>query len=182
MKVFDAILLLGLKLLPDGSPTHELTLRVETAASCFKAGRAPRIICCGGQTPGTPVSEANVMRGMLIALGVPGNAVLCEDRSQITVENFKNARKMLDTPRPSVLIVTSDYHMFRAKAICRISAHMRCRGCKARIPKDETRIARHDEPLHTIDYLLGFQSGRRERPDWYMKLRELEIRYIRQEK
>ena len=182
MKVFDAILLLGLKLLPDGSPTHELTLRVETAASCYKSGRAPRIICCGGQTPDTPVSEANVMRGMLIALGVPGNAVLCEDRSQITVENFKNARKMLDTPRPSVLIVTSDYHMFRAKAICRISAHMRCRGCKARIPKDETRIARHDEPLHTIDYLLGFQSGRRERPDWYMKLRELEIRYIRKEK
>ena len=119
MKVYDAILLLGLKLLPDGSPTHELTLRVGTAASCFRAGRAPCIICCGGQTPGTPVSEAEVMRGMLIALGVPESSVLCEDRSQITVENFKNARKMLDKPRPRVLIVTSDYHMLRSLLICR---------------------------------------------------------------
>ena len=68
---YDAILLLGLKLNEDGSSRHELTLRIERAAQCYHQGLSPVIIPCGGQTPGTPVSEAAVMRDALLALGVP---------------------------------------------------------------------------------------------------------------
>lgn len=39
---YDAILLLGLKLNADGTPKHELTLRIETAADCWKKKGWPR--------------------------------------------------------------------------------------------------------------------------------------------
>ena len=170
MRRYDAILLLGLKLNADGTPRHELSLRVQQAAACYHRGLAPLVIHCGGQTPGTPVSEADVMRQALLALGVPGAAIQSEDRSQITVENFLNARALIGKDKPRVLIVTSDYRMLRARLICRFSAHMRCGGCKARIPRSETRVARRKEPLHTIDYLLGYQSGRRPRPQGYLRV------------
>ncbi|MBQ9198102.1 MAG: YdcF family protein [Clostridia bacterium] len=166
---YDAILLLGLKLNADGSPRHELTLRIETAAACFREGISDIIIPCGGQTPGTPVSEAQVMREALIALGVPEGAIRMEAQSQLTVENFLNARRLLPGKRPRVLIVTSDYHMARAKLICRVSAGMRAAGRKARIPRAEVRAQRLEEPLHLIDYMLGYQSGRFRRPIWYTK-------------
>ena len=114
---YDAILLLGLKLNADGTPKHELTLRIETAADCWKKRLAPLIIPCGGQTPDTPVSEAAVMRDALVALGVPESAIHMEDRSLITVENLLNAREMLGKKHPRVLIVTSDYHLPRAMAL-----------------------------------------------------------------
>lgn len=167
---YDAILLLGLKLNADGTPRHELTLRVQTAAKCFQEGLSDIIIPCGGQTPGTPASEAQVMRDALVLLGVPESAIRMEAQSQLTVENFINARKLLPDKRPHVLIVTSDYHMARAKMICRISAHMRASGRKARIPRSEVRARRMEEPLHLIDYMLGYQSGRFQRPKWYTDL------------
>ena len=170
MRRYDAILLLGLRLNSDGSPQEELTLRIRQAAACYHRGLAPLVIPCGGQRPDTPVTEAAVMREALLALGVPDSAIRCEGRSQITVENLLNARAMLNKPRPRVLIVTSDYHMLRAKLICHFSAHMRCGSSKARIPRAETRQARRNEPLHTVDYVLGFQSGRRQRPQWYLRL------------
>ena len=167
---YDAILLLGLKLNPDGSPRKELLLRIQTAARCYREGLALLVIPCGGQTPGTPVSEAAVMRDLLIEQGVPAQAIRLEDRSQLTVENFVNARGLLEAARPRVLIVTSDYHMLRAKMICRFSAHMRPAGRKARIPRATVRTQRLEEPLHLIDYMLGYQSGRFKRPKWYTRL------------
>lgn len=169
-KHFDAILLLGLKLNSDGSAKNELMLRVQKAAECYHKGLAERIIPCGGQTSGTPVSEAEVMRRELLNLGVPSSAILMEAQSQITVENFKNAAKLLENlPNPHVVIVTSDYHMLRSLLICRISAGMRASGRKARIPRRETRVARRKEPLHLIDYMLGYQSGRFKRPKLYTR-------------
>lgn len=170
-KQYDAILLLGLKLNSDGTPLHELTLRIETAAECYKKGLSNLIIPCGGKTPGTPVSEASVMHDALISLGVPESAICMEGQSQITVENFRNAAALLRTVKhPHVLIVTSDYHMFRSLLICRISAHMRASGRKAIIPRSETRIARRKEPLHLIDYILGYQSKRFKRPKLYARV------------
>lgn len=168
-KKFDAILLLGLKLHSDGSPARELILRCEAAARCWKNGLAPFVIPCGGRTEGTPVSECEVMTALLIELGVTADAIRGEKQSLITVENFRNAKAMLgDRDRPRVLIVTSDYHMLRARLICRKEG-LRCRGCKARIPREETRIARRKEPLHLIDFLLGYQGTDKPRPERYKR-------------
>lgn len=167
---YDAILLLGFKLHSDGTPQEELVLRIDKAAECFHKGLAPIIIPCGGQTPGTPVSEAEVMRRELMARGVPASAIRCEAQSQITVENFRFARQVLSDKRcPRVIVVTSNYHMPRACLICRISGGMRAAGRSARIPFHLNPNAHVKEPLHLIDYMLGYQSGRFKRPKLYLK-------------
>ncbi len=169
-KSYDAILLLGLKLNADGSPKEELTLRVQKAAQCYKQELSPLIIPCGGQTPGTPVTEAAVMQDMLLALGVPQSAIRKEDTSQITVENMRNARKVLDKENPHVLIVTSHYHALRARIICRRSSGMRAHTRSAHIPYKLAPDSIRLEPLRLIDYLLGFQDTGRQRPKWYLKI------------
>jgi Uncharacterized conserved protein len=170
MRTYDAILLLGLKLEENGSPRPELLMRIRKAAECWEKKKAPLIIACGGQIPGTPVSEAQVMKEELVKAGIPKDAVVSENRSMITVENFLNARALLNKSRPRVLIVTSDYHMPRSKLICIFSARMRCRGCKVRIPPETVRAERRKEPLRLIDYMLGYQTGRFNRPKWYLRL------------
>lgn len=167
---YDAILLLGLKLTPDGRPVQELTLRIEKAAECYHKGLSDLIIPCGGQTPGTPVSEAAVMKDALRRLNVPESAILCENQSQYTVENIRNARKLLPGDKPRVLVVTSDYHTLRACMICRREAQMRAKGCKARIPWRIKRVAAILEPLHTIDFILGYQCTGKKRPALYLKI------------
>lgn len=169
-KTYDAILLLGLKLTPDGSATQELMLRIEKAAECYHKGMAPLIIPCGGQTPGTPVTEAAVMKQELIRLSVPEHAICPEDASQYTVENMRNARKLLPQTKPRVLVVTSDYHALRACMICRHTAKMHAKGIKARIPWRIKRVSAILEPLHTIDYMLGYQCTGKKRPKLYLKI------------
>ena len=169
-KSYDAILLLGLKLNADGSPKQELCLRVQKAAQCYHQGLSPLIIPCGGQTPGTPATEADVMEKMLLALSVPQSAIRKEDTSQITVENMRNARQVLDKKNPHVLIVTSHYHALRARIICRRSSGMRAHTCSAHIPYHLAPDSIRLEPLRLIDYLLGFQDSDKKRPKWYLKI------------
>ena len=169
-KSYDAILLLGLKLNADGSPKQELCLRVQKAAQCYHQGLSPLIIPCGGQTPGTPVTEAAVMQDMLLSLNVPPSAIRKEDTSQITVENMRNAKQVLSREKPHVLIVTSHYHALRARIICRRSSGMRARTCSAHIPYHLAPDSIRLEPLRLIDYLLGFQDSDKKRPKWYLKI------------
>ena len=54
------------------------------------------------------------MRDFMVCQGVPAHAVILEDHSQSTRENAMfAARAAQDIPGPYVLL-TSDYHMFRA--------------------------------------------------------------------
>lgn len=63
-------------------------------------------------------TEAEVMRELLIARGVPENLIRLEDRSHITLENVRNACALLGEGK-RVALVTSDYHMARALDDCR---------------------------------------------------------------
>jgi uncharacterized SAM-binding protein YcdF (DUF218 family) len=57
---------------------------------------------------------ATTMRDFLIAEGIPSSAIQIEVRSHSTRENAWNVKPLLDAaPGPKVLL-TSDYHMFRA--------------------------------------------------------------------
>lgn len=98
-RTFDAILLLGLRLNPDGSAQEEMLLRSKKAAELWKAGVAPVIVACGGPTGGSGRTEAEALKEELVSLGVAESAVLLEDRSMITTENIVNARKILGADR-----------------------------------------------------------------------------------
>ena len=137
MKNVDAILILGHRLEKDGSPSEDQIRRIDRAAAYWKENNASIVMPCGGLTPGQKQTEAEVMRTMLIARGVPEQVIRLEDRSRITIENVRNARALLGEGK-KVALVTSDYHLERALDDCR-RAGLIAYGVAAETPAGEYR-------------------------------------------
>ena len=170
-KQFDAILLLGVGLGENDQPTEEMHARVRAAAEAFRKGYAPVIVACGGVTQGHAVSEADVMEGLLALEGIPGGAILKEDRSQITIENMRFASNVLGGAKGKrVLVVTSDYHV-RRSVLTAMRAGFKARGYAAALPHDSAwQEKKNKEFAYTADMLLGWQDGGKPRPQWTYKL------------
>ncbi|MBQ8972492.1 MAG: YdcF family protein [Clostridia bacterium] len=133
----DAILILGHRLLPNGKPSDDLKRRIERAVALYQETDASLVMPCGGITPGLDLTEAEVMRDMLHERGVPLDRIELEDRSRITIENVRNASKLLPESA-RVALVTSDYHMERALSDCK-RAGIDTLGVPAETPAGEYR-------------------------------------------
>lgn len=112
-------LLLGAAVRPDGTPSPTLRRRTLHAARLWREGRVTHVVCCGG-TGRFPPSEAEVMRALLLAEGLPLDAILLEDRSTSTHENLLLALPILATlGAQEVVVVTDLTHAPRARLIAR---------------------------------------------------------------
>ena len=114
---YDAIIVLGAQVKPDGTLSLQLQWRVDAAAKAWRE-RQSLIVVCGAQGSNEPATEASVMKAELIRQGVPEKYILMDEESFNTRQNIANAVALLegrDVQR--VLVVTSDYHLPRAMAI-----------------------------------------------------------------
>ena len=101
--------------------------RVPVAVQAYKAGRARKIMLCGGKVrefPDGNYSEAKHMCQAALALGVAEEDIVLENSSQNTVENIlfvliELQRSFYLNHVHSVLLVTTAYHMRRSLAIAR---------------------------------------------------------------
>ena len=101
--------------------------RVPVAVQAYKAGRARKIMLCGGKVReflDGNYSEAKHMRQAALALGVAEEDIVLENSSQNTVENILFAlielqRTLWLNKVRRVLLVTTAYHMRRSLAIAR---------------------------------------------------------------
>ena len=116
-KDYEAMLVLGAQVKPDGTPSLQLQWRLEKAAETYRQKKVP-VVVCGGQGGNEPAPEAVVMRDVLIGLGVDGDMILMDTTSASTHSNIKNAMQLLGGRNVTkVMIITSDYHLPRAIAI-----------------------------------------------------------------
>lgn len=114
---YDAIIVLGAQVKPDGEPSLQLQWRIDAAVEAWKEHNCI-IVTCGAQGGNEPAPEAHVMRDELIRQGVPEEYILVEDQSFNTRQNINHAVSLLEGREVRrVLIVTSDYHLARAMAI-----------------------------------------------------------------
>ena len=114
---YNAIIVLGAQVKPNGEPSIQLKWRIDAAAEAWKE-RNCTIVVCGAQGANEPATEASVMRAELIKQGVAEADILMDDKSFNTKQNIANAVKLLEGRELSrVLIVTSDYHLPRAMAL-----------------------------------------------------------------
>ncbi|MDX2163294.1 MAG: YdcF family protein [bacterium] len=114
----DAIIVLGAGLRYDGRPGPALTRRTRHAAQLWRDGYAPVLLCTGGVTMGRSRSEAEGCRDILVAEGVPADAIYLEERSRSTEENALYARATMDANGWSDAVLVSDgYHLLRAQWI-----------------------------------------------------------------
>jgi len=115
----DCILVLG--------STKAAQYRVPVAVEAYRAGRAAKIMVCGGtvrEFAADTCSEAAYMRKAALDLGVAEEDILVEDSSQNTVENILFGLVQLQRAFwlnrvHRVLLVTAAYHMRRSLAIAR---------------------------------------------------------------
>ncbi len=108
----DILIVLGADSLPDmiGLSSY---WRSVYAARVWKEGGFSRIVVSGGRTAGGVVI-AEQMREFLVFRGVPAAAVLLETQSKSTRENALYTAKLLSGTAGRKVLLTSDYHMYRA--------------------------------------------------------------------
>lgn len=91
--------------------------RVAAGARAWLAGRAPIVVLTGGGPRNGP-SEADMMARAIVHLGVPGEALVLEERSHSTRENaLFTAELARRLGVGCVLLVTSEVHMPRASLL-----------------------------------------------------------------
>ena len=80
-------------------------------------------IVSGGQGDGESLSEAEAMYKWLTAKGIDGSRLILEDRATSTYENLKYSFEIIKSrgqePDVSIAVVTSEYHIYRAKLLAR---------------------------------------------------------------
>jgi uncharacterized SAM-binding protein YcdF (DUF218 family) len=121
----NAIVLLGGGTRPQLPPrpmseVNEAGDRVNYAAKLYREGKAPFVVVSGGFIDfyGATVAEAEAMRELLMAQGVPDEAIVLESRSRNTHENALYVREIADADGfNEILLVTSGLHMPRSVAI-----------------------------------------------------------------
>ena len=107
----DILVVLGGGMLGDGTLGQGSLLRAQYAVRAYREGGFRLIVITGGGSP-VPVSAA--MADYLLYQGVPKEAVLLETGSQSTRENALFSKRILDGLAGRKVLLTSDYHMFRA--------------------------------------------------------------------
>lgn len=130
----DYILILGAGLKKD-TVSNRLRVRLNKGLEYATQYPKAQLILSGGQGSDELISEAEAMRRYVISQNLNPRRILLEDQSTSTVENLLFSQKLLSDEQASVLIVTSDYHLYRALMLARRQGY-NCEGASATSPLD----------------------------------------------
>lgn len=75
------------------------------------------MIVSGGKGKGENISEASAMKRELMEQEIEEERIIMEDRSTSTDENIKFSKSLIPSNKQKGIIVTNDFHMYRAKRL-----------------------------------------------------------------
>jgi uncharacterized SAM-binding protein YcdF (DUF218 family) len=111
----SVLVVLGGGVLGDDIMAWNSYLRSVFAVRNFRTGKIGKVVVTGGSRSGKPAAFA--MSDWIRCHGVPNEDLYVETASQSTRENALATRQLLNSlPGPKVLL-TSDYHIFRARRV-----------------------------------------------------------------
>jgi len=94
--------------------------RLNHAVALYRDGYVKTLIVTGGYSANNALSDAAVARRYLLAQNVPDQAILVEDRSQVTRENLRYAKAIMALNQlNNALIVSDPMHMKRIMLIAK---------------------------------------------------------------
>ena len=118
----DYLIVLGAAVYKD-QPSLTLVRRLEGALQYLNEHPKTIAIVSGGKGSGEEITEAQAMHDWLIAHGIPEARIIMEPKATSTLENlqysFDIIRARGDEPQGKVAIVSSAYHLYRAKLMAR---------------------------------------------------------------
>lgn len=114
---FDVIIVLGYPTNPDGSASPVERARVMEGVQEYRRGKASAMIMTGGAAHNQHI-EADAMADFAIAQGVPGRAILREEKARNTIQNAWYSVQMMQAHGwQSAEVVSSRSHLPRASLI-----------------------------------------------------------------
>ncbi|WP_226641917.1 YdcF family protein [Mesobacillus subterraneus] len=112
----DYLIILGARV-KGTVPSLALQYRIDHAAMYLKENPNTVAIASGGKGPGEDISEAESIKRELIGYGIDESRIRLEDQSTDTYENIRFSKKFIPEEAESGLLVTNDFHIYRAKMI-----------------------------------------------------------------
>lgn len=94
--------------------TKSLKKRLDAAYDYLQNNPRTKVVCTGGQGTGEDIPEAVAMGEYLQKLGIEKDRILLEDRSVSTYENLKFTLALVGEKEAKVVIVTNNFHVYRA--------------------------------------------------------------------
>lgn len=110
----DAAVVLGAAVW-DGRPSPVFEERIRHGVTLYQRGQVRALIFTGGVGAGERQAESQVARQYAVERGVRESDIHCETVSTITLENLREAKRIIDREGfARVLIVSDPLHMRRA--------------------------------------------------------------------
>jgi uncharacterized SAM-binding protein YcdF (DUF218 family) len=78
-----------------------------------------KVVLSGGKGSGENISEAEALRRLMHEYKIDKERISLEDRSRNTRENLVLSNELYNLADAHVILVTSDYHMFRALSVAK---------------------------------------------------------------
>lgn len=119
----DAVIVLGAGIRGE-ELSDNLKNRLDCAIAYHAKNPAAVIVVSGGQGPQEDITEALAMERYLLANGIPKQQIIKEEKATSTAENFRFSKALLEqkfNAPYSFAFITSDYHVYRAKNIARLT-------------------------------------------------------------
>ncbi len=116
LKDCDACMILGAAVYGE-EPSPVLSQRIDTAYNFLVNNPNTLAICTGGVGTKALISEAECIRRELIKRGISKERLITENKSGTTVENMKFALTLVPEGCDTIAVVTSGFHVSRAKLI-----------------------------------------------------------------
>ena len=110
----DCILVLGCGVWEGGIPTPMLADRLERAIELYENGVSGKLLMSGDHGH-KDYDEVNVMKRYAVEAGIPSEDVFMDHAGFSTYESLYRARDIFQAEK--VIIVTQDYHIYRALSI-----------------------------------------------------------------
>lgn len=107
----DCILVLGCHVRSGGVPSDMLYDRLTVGVQLYDLGAAPKLLMSGdhGQTD---YDEVNTMKQFALDAGIPSQDVFMDHAGFSTYESMYRAKEVFQAEK--ILIVTQEYHLYRA--------------------------------------------------------------------
>jgi SanA protein len=104
-------IVLGARILPDGTPMDMLLDRLKTGVKLYELGKVDKLLLSGDHDQ-VPYNEVDVMLDYVLAHGIPEEDVFTDNAGFSTYESMYRARDVFQVE--TALIVTQDFHLSRA--------------------------------------------------------------------
>lgn len=126
----DYCIILGAQMKSTG-PSDVLRRRLDRAIEYLNENIETKVIVSGGQGRNEPLAEAVGMKEYLVNAGITEDRIILEPLSGNTYENLTFSKKLIDSEGARVVIVTNNFHVFRAVKIAEKQGYQNVEGLAA---------------------------------------------------